>query len=395
MAVHVSLHDVSPAWEPEVELALERAHAHGVRPALLVCRTSTPKTGWRYRYRVLPRLTALRTLRLSLRVLVTACLASRTGVAADADPRVPVYDVPLGCGPASAFVDGVKRRAVRAASAEGRSFHVNVEALAGGFRGRVRVRRSGFEDAERTVEAPTCAEVLTALSLVAALSLEAAERPEAEETAAVPPVPPTVEQAPEERARRPPPEQAEAGASPPGASRFAIGAHAAAQAGVSPDLLFTVPIFAELAFAPRLATRALRARFAPLLRGTFVRGTNHAHGEHGDASFTWTVGEIDACLIAIEIAPATLSPCPRLELGIVNAEGERLVPARAEARTWAALALPVRLRLALGRLFFVEIEAGPRVPILRDRFFFQPDATVFVAPFIAWSAGTGLGLAIP
>lgn len=36
MAVHVSLHDVSPAWAAEVEVALEMAHAHGVRPALLV-----------------------------------------------------------------------------------------------------------------------------------------------------------------------------------------------------------------------------------------------------------------------------------------------------------------------------------------------------------------------
>lgn len=36
MAVHVSIHDVSPAWRDEVELALEAAHAHGVRPALLV-----------------------------------------------------------------------------------------------------------------------------------------------------------------------------------------------------------------------------------------------------------------------------------------------------------------------------------------------------------------------
>ncbi len=36
MAVHVSIHDVSPAWEREVEVALEMAHAHGVRPALLV-----------------------------------------------------------------------------------------------------------------------------------------------------------------------------------------------------------------------------------------------------------------------------------------------------------------------------------------------------------------------
>ena len=36
MAVHVSIHDVSPAWGPEVDLALEMAHAHGVKPALLV-----------------------------------------------------------------------------------------------------------------------------------------------------------------------------------------------------------------------------------------------------------------------------------------------------------------------------------------------------------------------
>ncbi|MBX3215443.1 MAG: DUF2334 domain-containing protein [Labilithrix sp.] len=36
MAVHVSIHDVSPAWEREIDVALEMAHAAGVRPALLV-----------------------------------------------------------------------------------------------------------------------------------------------------------------------------------------------------------------------------------------------------------------------------------------------------------------------------------------------------------------------
>jgi predicted deacetylase len=36
MPVHVSIHDVSPAWEREVDVALEMAHAAGVRPALLV-----------------------------------------------------------------------------------------------------------------------------------------------------------------------------------------------------------------------------------------------------------------------------------------------------------------------------------------------------------------------
>jgi predicted deacetylase len=36
VAVHVSIHDVSPAWQDQVELALEAAHVHGVKPALLV-----------------------------------------------------------------------------------------------------------------------------------------------------------------------------------------------------------------------------------------------------------------------------------------------------------------------------------------------------------------------
>jgi predicted deacetylase len=34
--VHVSIHDVSPAWAHEVEAALELCHAEGIRPALLV-----------------------------------------------------------------------------------------------------------------------------------------------------------------------------------------------------------------------------------------------------------------------------------------------------------------------------------------------------------------------
>lgn len=36
MAVHVSIHDVSPAFEREVDAALAMAHAHGVKPSLLV-----------------------------------------------------------------------------------------------------------------------------------------------------------------------------------------------------------------------------------------------------------------------------------------------------------------------------------------------------------------------
>jgi hypothetical protein len=36
VSVHVSIHDVSPAWAHEVDVALDMAHAAGVKPALLV-----------------------------------------------------------------------------------------------------------------------------------------------------------------------------------------------------------------------------------------------------------------------------------------------------------------------------------------------------------------------
>jgi predicted deacetylase len=36
MAVHVAIHDVSPAWSAEIEAALALCHAAGARPALLV-----------------------------------------------------------------------------------------------------------------------------------------------------------------------------------------------------------------------------------------------------------------------------------------------------------------------------------------------------------------------
>jgi predicted deacetylase len=36
VAVHVSIHDVSPAWEREVDVALDYCREHGVTPALLV-----------------------------------------------------------------------------------------------------------------------------------------------------------------------------------------------------------------------------------------------------------------------------------------------------------------------------------------------------------------------
>jgi predicted deacetylase len=36
VTVHVSIHDVSPAWAREVDVALGMAHEHGVKPALLV-----------------------------------------------------------------------------------------------------------------------------------------------------------------------------------------------------------------------------------------------------------------------------------------------------------------------------------------------------------------------
>jgi hypothetical protein len=306
------------------------------------------------------------------------------------------------------FVKEVSRRTRRQATddVEALSFAVRVDSLAADrHRGTIVVERTSGPSSKRVVEGASCEEVMHALALVAALTIDpegggkerVEETPAAEGNAATassaPPAPAAIERAP--NAEQSAPGRAPSQESGVGEVVIGLGAHAAAHQGVAPGTLFTVPVFVELG-TRRTLTPSLRARFAPAMRLGFVRGSgDRAVSGIGLASFTWTTVQADLCPLAVDVAQLSLVPCARIELGALTGDGERIEPARSETRLWAALAVPFTLRAALTRWLFVEIEAAPRFPLQRGRFVFQPDITVFRAPAVAWTAGAGAGITFP
>lgn len=343
--------------------------------------------------RVLVALAALAPLTVALLVGRPAAAAEEaaTGVIVES------YETTDGCPSEEGFREQVERRARRAGpSSATLRVAVNVERERRDLVGTIVVTDARGERSTRKVNASRCDEVVSALALVAALAIDDAAR-EVESTppedASEPPrtSPPTAPASTAIDAPAPPPEREQA-------RTFAVraGAQGAAQSGVTPDVVMTVPVFLDLTLEARRDRRGIGVRFEPGLRalGIFGASDRKAAGT-AVAELTWTSGALDACPARIHAGPASLVPCVRIEIGVLAAKGEQIVPARSDSRLWSALALPIRLRLEPWRHVFFEIEGAARTPLVRDRFVFQPDLMVFQAPRIGWTAAAGAGVTFP
>jgi hypothetical protein len=178
---------------------------------------------------------------------------------------------------------------------------------------------------------------------------------------------------------------------------LAFGAQAAAQSGVTPDVVMTVPVFVALALEESRNEDRFALRFAPGIRlvGVFGGSDDRALARLG-SEYRWTAGAVDGCLLNIGVSAVSASPCARLELGALAARTEQRVPGRTDSRLWAAVALAVRVRIEASSRVFFELEAAPRLPLVRARYERQPaDMTAFRAPPLGWTAGAGVGLRFP
>jgi hypothetical protein len=89
-----------------------------------------------------------------------------------------------------------------------------------------------------------------------------------------------------------------------------------------------------------------------------------------------------------------LVPCLHGEGGALDAQGLGVSPERSEVRPWIAVGLLGRVRVVAISPFFLELSGGALVPLQRDRFYFEPDSTVFRPPAITGLAGAAVGLTI-
>jgi hypothetical protein len=167
---------------------------------------------------------------------------------------------------------------------------------------------------------------------------------------------------------------------------FGAGGGGEVVIGASPDPLFAVPVFFE-------ATRAVGEHVGLGAGIRFERAGETSLMSGTGADFTWTVGALDLCLV-LRSGRVRFNTCVRSHAGAIDAHGEGVVPERTATRPWVDLGVAVALRLRVAGPVFVEAQGYVGVPLVQDRFFLEPNDTVFQASFLTGHAGAGVGFEI-
>jgi len=178
--------------------------------------------------------------------------------------------------------------------------------------------------------------------------------------------------------------------STPGPSRlrtFFLGADLAVATGVSPDALFGVsPAVGWRSSSKTLLAPEVRLAFLRAASGTIVASP-------GEASFTWTVGRADVCLLSLPPGPARVQACARIEAGALEAAGSHIADAHDRMLGWFAAGPLARAEWDLLAPLFVEAEVAAMVHATTDSFYFVPYTTSFYqVPLLGLDASAGLGV---
>jgi hypothetical protein len=349
-------------------------------------------------------------------VAASLALAATRASAADAAPR-PVridYEAPTSCPDARAFEAQLRARSARIVIARDAraTVRVRIASRSTRFTGDVALLDNGSGETTRHVEGQ-CPDVVAALSLIAAVALDPMASTASDPLAAPPPAAPATASAPaaadkptvaseeakassvsaqiaERQAREARERDVERENQVPGMSvhhgwRWSIGGGLAVTGGVTPELTVSIPVFVDLARWSRGPSSQV---WSPSFRLRFERTS--ADIEASGADFTWTAGSLDVCPLALAAHPFRAWACARGEAGVLAATGDKSPP-RAVTRPWVSAAALARVRWVIVGALFIEVEGGGYTPIVRDRFFVEPDETVHRSPAFSAMGAASLG----
>jgi hypothetical protein len=354
--------------------------------------------------------------RARLAALVVAAGLGQAGAARaqEGDAREIVrlaYASAEGCPDRAAFEARVRARTTRAAFGEtggsGRIFEVELAATPAPH-GSFAVWRRGMVEGTRQVSAETCSDVADALALAVALAIDpstllapAPAAPPA--TAAPPPVLPAEASPASPASPGPPRVPAAAVVVPP--PPLAAARPPSVRPGTLPHTVFFaaditvatgIAFDALVTFSPRVGWRSASSSVvAPSFDLTFGRastGTLPVAG--GEASFTWTVGRADGCILSWPPASAArLLACARLEAGQLEAAGlgSQVLDPQTHDRPWVAVGPLLRGEWALLGPLFLGVDAAAMVHVTDDRFYFVQQTTVREVPLLGVESSAGLG----
>jgi hypothetical protein len=321
------------------------------------------------------------------------------------------YRAADGCPDAAWFFAQVEERTARARLASphegGRTFVVTLARGRSGTVGRLAIQERQRVTVAREVTGEQCRDVAAALALATALAIDpmaavGADTGRAgggtEKRADPAPVKPASERAAQsDSAASPPPpvrsapvqDRAEARALP-AAWAWRAGAGVVLASGLAPNLSLGAAGFVEReAREPASLVSAVR------ISAFGVQAPDHAV-QAALASFRFFFLRPELCSVQLGLGALTAVPCIAVDLGLVSASGSSIETPRDDERFWAAGVVEGRLRYAVSRAWFAQVDLGLVFPLTRHRYYFRdPDTPIHEIPPLAAMGSAGLGAAFP
>jgi hypothetical protein len=226
---------------------------------------------------------------------------------------------------------------------------------------------------QRTLAAPSCAQLTRALALILTIAIDPDARSE-DVVARASATPPSLGGATPRRVAEPP-------AARP-APWWAVGVGVGLSGGVAPHPAFDQALSLELG-------RGRRAGFAAHVRLSGL----HAHG-----SVDALAGTADFDLLALRLASCpyrigtriSLAACVSFDFGRLQGSGSQTRAERTSSAYWYGPGAFGAVTLSALPWLRVQLELGALAPLARDRFYFGPSETVHGIPALAGYGGINL-----
>ncbi len=287
--------------------------------------------------------------------------------AAEASTPTPIrveFEPDAVCSTPEEFYDAVRGRSDRLRLAEGgeRAFYVKVKLTQSGsnVRGELRVIHEHGETNPRAVEGDSCDVVVAALSLTAALAVDAVV---AEGAQAAPPQAPVPAPAPS-------PVSADTAAPETSATEtsvsFVLGAHALAAQVLAPGATFGGGLAARV----RLDTPS---SFDPSFGLALAHTRNDLFETPETILVRWWVAHLTFCPGRLDLGEAfSVEPCALGGAGLLVVSGRALEEPKTATRAWWSAGILLRGSAALGPRAALELELGAAAPLSERRFVTAP-----------------------
>jgi hypothetical protein len=255
------------------------------------------------------------------------------------------------------------------------TFIVETFRTPGGVRGQLTVRKPDGDLTVREVPGVDCAEVESAMALIAALMVD----PLAGSLDRVPLRPPPSQPAPAPEAK-PTPAAAIT-------SRWSIR--------IEQRLMGRTAVAPGWTWGPALGAMLTRetSRFRPSVTLSVHDARSTVVRSRGSAEFEWRAAELGLCPIAAPVGAAwDLRACASFQLGRLRGTGFATANPAKKRVLWTSAALQLAARYRIVGPLWLGFEAAFTFPLSRERFYLDPNLTLHQVPSWGVSAGLGMGV---